>query len=562
MSDKYLRNERQQLLNSIGTELSWGWSPAVDFASLLENRLHRAEDASAAQAEEQRRSAAEEKTPQKSQAEQSLDALIKQIQLSDEPKAPAPASTACGSDSDVHILVAGGSDIRHIFRTLSTLRAKQEAVKEDKASAKATASNNGDSTFHFYLYEPNLRIHCRHLFFLQWLLDSMFSLEELEERVLMFLDVYGNILNRDITSAQARSVLQRLLKGFQQEAGSELMKLVSFEEMKMKEKDFVEQQLRHWAKDSSKAPLTEQWVFRVRQEMAERYDNRDNVIDWDFVFGLTDYTNLLKFPEYRDWRKTGNAFDVCHINPRRGFDYQYVNPNKSLCHFDDRGNGVYAGDVKNGPFFALGAQTENDKIRYRTADGTCKYGNGVVAMHNVRAWLYTLMTGQPWPWEDHKYAWDDDAHYNRLPPGTPNSVAYQAQFPKVRFHLVGLSWDRFILRVREKKHPRMEGAFFGTSCTSSMTTEFFRDVMRAQGVVVAETAKFIVNAEEAAKKAYEQQIHQFASQAGWAEDAALTRKLHEGQPNEKEVQGSTRSAAQETSSRRYAMPYQIALVRK
>lgn len=39
MSDKYLRDEKQQLLNAIGTEACWGWSPAIDFTEILQERL-------------------------------------------------------------------------------------------------------------------------------------------------------------------------------------------------------------------------------------------------------------------------------------------------------------------------------------------------------------------------------------------------------------------------------------------------------------------------------------------------------------------------------------------
>lgn len=48
----------------------------------------------------------------------------------------------------------------------------------------------------------------------------MFALEELEERVLMFLDVYGNACTRDATAAQARSVIQRLLKVLNNNTGT------------------------------------------------------------------------------------------------------------------------------------------------------------------------------------------------------------------------------------------------------------------------------------------------------------------------------------------------------
>ncbi|KAG5501408.1 hypothetical protein JKF63_03221 [Porcisia hertigi] len=590
MSDKYLRNEQQQLLNSIGTEVCWGWSPAIDFVSLLAKRprhpagggeSQQSTDGVASQQPVMPTSASPVSDVataphSKDKEEAELDDLIAQIRNRTAPTTEATETTAVDSstsdpqqgplstsptsslpttgagDKDVFIMLAGASDIRHLLRTLSSLR----------AAGFAGDQPGPQPTYHFYIYEPNLRLHCRHLFFLQWLLDSMFALEELEERVLMFLDVYGNALMRDITAAQVRNVVQRLRKALETDS-SALLRIASFEEMKSKERDFVESQLGHWNCDASTADIEEQWSQRVRQEMAERYDNRDNIIDWDFVFHLTEYTNLLKFPEYRTWRNTGVAFDVSHINPRRGFNYDYKVPNKTLCLFSRTGRGVYSGDIKNGPFFSFGALTLNKHICHRTADGTCKYGNGVVSMHNVRAWMYTLMTGLTWPWANHAFAWDDASNYNYLPPGTPSGVAYAASLPKVRVHFVGLDWDRFVLHCREGKAPRMDAAFFGTSCTQYMTPTVLRDVMSGAGhaVVVAETAKFIVDAEDAAKKAYLAKLDDLARLGGWARDEALTRALHEGQPDERPVEG-TMSDAQKISRERYAQPSLLAYIAK
>eukprot|EP00796_Vickermania_ingenoplastis_P008743 gene8744-6149_t len=553
MSDKYLRDEKQQLLNAIGTEQDWGWSPAVDFRSLLEGRLPDGAKRAAPQKSTHNDPTLAVNTENPNGTTKSKDELEFEALLQGLPGASASSKNEEEQSGDhVNILIAGAGDIRHIFRTISQLR-----LEEEKKAKQGDGAAEGErKTYHFYIYEPNLRIHCRHLFFLQWLLDSMFSLEDLEERVLMFLDVYGNAMIREITAAQCRNVVQRLLRALQSEDG-ELMRMTSFTEMKMKERDFIESQLLHWGRDASHADIAEQWENRLRQEMAERFDNRNNIIDWDFVFRLTDYTNLLKFPEYRDWRNTGIAFDVGHINPRRGFDYHYNTPNKSLCHFDRRGRGAYCGDVKNGPFFGFGAQSENKQIRQRTADGTCKYGNGVVSMHNIRAWLYTLMTGMEWPWSDHKFAWDDDKHYNYLPPGTPSGTEFQVRFPPVKFHFVGLELSRLLLHVKEGKVPPFDAGFVGTAVIHELTPELFQ-AFEPHAVVVAETAKFIVDAEEEAKDAFTERILGAARAAQWKNNVQLTAALHKGQPEPRKEDG-TASKAQQLSLKRYAKPYQIAL---
>lgn len=546
MCDKYLRDEKQQLLNCIGTEQAWGWSPAIDFSTLMRDRLpdKKTPAERTIQHQDPSLAVAQEGTV-KSKDELEFEALMQGL--------PSASASKAESADGVHILVAGAGDIRHLFRTIAQLRL-DEAKRQEASPSPPDAP-----VYHFYLYEPNLRIHCRHLFFLQWLMDSLLSLEDLEERVLMFLDVFGNIMLRDITAAQSRSVVQRLLRTLQYDEG-ELNAIVSFEEMKLKERDFVEGQLVHWGKDSSDAgTLADQWERRLRQEMAERFDNRNNIIDWDFVFRLTDYTNLLKFAEYRDWRNTGVAFDVSHINPRRGFEYNYTTPNKTLCQFDRKGRGAYCGDIKIGPFFGFGTATLNKEICQRTADGTCKYGNGVVAMHNIRAWLYTLLTGRKWPWGDHKFAWDDDANYNALPPGSPRGTEFHVQFPKVKFHFVGLELSRLLLHVKEKRIPKFDAAFVGSSVTHELTVPLFES-MAPHAVVVAETAKFIVEAEDDAKDAFVERIVSSARAANWKNDLGLTAQLHKEIPEPRKYEGAE-SNAQKISKRRYDRSHQVALTR-
>lgn len=552
MSDKYLRDNRQHFLNGIGTELSWGWSPAIDFTVILEKQGKSVERCTKdlpidliESLDKKKETTGVESYTKKEEVFTDVDAMIAAIQ-----QQTLEAKKEEEGGNIVRVLLCGACDIRHIFRTLSSLHVKSN-------SARVTPV-----IYQFYIYEPNLRVHCRHLFFLQWLLDSIFSLNELEERVLMFLDVYGNILTRDTTSVQCRNVAQRLLRLMRNEEG-ELSQLVSFAEMKSKERDFIEEQIVHWTRDTSQSKVHESWSHRLREEMAERYDNRNNIIDWDFNFSLRDYTNLIKFPEYRTWRNTGVAFDVTHINPRRGFTYNYVVPNKTLCHFNKKGFGVYVGDMKNGPFYSFGAQTANKYIREKTADGTCKYGNGVVAMHNVRAWLYGLMVGQEWPWADHAFAWDDNAAYNYLPSGAPSDVTYQAAFPDARFNFIGLDFARFLKHIQNNKISKMDLAFVGTSCTHLMRPEFFADVMTSDAVVVAETAKFVIDANDDCKHAFVKKICDLAEAANWEKNNDLTDLLHVDQPAPPKVDDITSATnAQKMAFDRHQLPFHVALTRR
>ena len=575
MSDKYLRSEQQLLLNAIGTDLCWGWSPAIDFMELLpmrslaqlvqpstESRGQNPGDDDDDDDGEQSKNKKGDKgpappaEPATSHEDDGLDELDRLLLDTQKKKTSSTATGAedgsVGADEEVKILLCGACDIRHVFRTLASLRV---LLSRQSAGQRAT--------LHFYIYEPNLRVQSRQLFFLQWLVDSLFSLTELEDRVAMFLEVFGNSLLRDITSTQAKLVAKHALRSIGFAEGA-LGKAIDFSsEMKSKEKDFVEEQIKHWVKESSRCAVQENWISRVRMDMAERYDNRDNLVDWDFNFHLFEYTNAMKFPEYRKWRSSGIAFDYCHINPRKGFNYDYTQPNHTLCHYDRKGVGIYNGDIKNGPFYSIGIDGQNEFLKARQADGTLKFGNGVQAMHNVRAWLYSLMTGREWPWEDHKFAWDDPANYNYLPPGTPSDVEYQASMPKAKFTFIGLDLERTLSHFSNsgggagggRKARGFDAAFVGSNSSQFMTPAFF-SAMSADGVVVAETIKFVIDAKDDAKAAFEEKLKNFAQQSHWAVDDAGTAKLHRFQPPPRKFETEL-SEAQKKSAARLKSNYQL-----
>jgi dynein assembly factor 3 len=440
---------------------------------------------------------------------------------------------------DLHVLLIGAGDVRHVLQTICKLRRRKPKGR-----------------VHLYLYEPNLRLHCRHLVLLQVLFDRL-TLDELEDRTSVFLEIFGNTLIRDITAMHLKAATERALKLLGYNKGY-LADFFDFSEMKMKERDFVEQQLKHWANDASTANLEKQWDSRVRTEMAERYDSRTNIIDWDFHMNLMEYSHLIKYPEYREWRLTGQAFDYARINPRRGFKYDYTVPNKSLAHFDRAGRGLYQGDVKYGPFFALGCDTENANLTQRGVDGTVKYGNGVIAMHNVRAWLYELATQKEWPFEEHKFAWDDAAFYNHLPPDAPKQTELDPEMPNVLIHIVGLEFERFLLHMGETSPaPRkFDAAFVSCGCANFLAKPLL-SAMCDDGVVVCETIKYVLDAVDEAKDGFIGKLNSQAAACGWSHRPTLTAHLHARQPPPK-THATEPTTTQLRADQRCMKPHQVA----
>lgn len=48
----------------------------------------------------------------------------------------------------------------------------------------------------------------------------------------------------------------------------------------------------------------------MRHHYKERYDFRNNLIDFDYVSNFKDYAPNVSFREYKDWRNKGLAFEV------------------------------------------------------------------------------------------------------------------------------------------------------------------------------------------------------------------------------------------------------------
>ena len=61
---------------------------------------------------------------------------------------------------------------------------------------------------------------------------------------------------------------------------------------------------------------------RCRYLFGKRYDYRQNLIDWDYQMGVKTIAPIVHWYHYRDWRKTGVAFE-------QGFS-RYIVSNKTM----------------------------------------------------------------------------------------------------------------------------------------------------------------------------------------------------------------------------------------
>ena len=94
--------------------------------------------------------------------------------------------------------------------------------------------------------------------------------------------------------------------------------------------------------------------FRLRHHFGDRYDFRNNLIDWDYQSTVKPNAGCVHYTQYRSWRNTGVAFEFG--------DQAYVRPNRTMASFAEgkergRGSTLRRGfwtDVVVSPYHAVG----------------------------------------------------------------------------------------------------------------------------------------------------------------------------------------------------------------
>lgn len=209
-----------------------------------------------------------------------------------------------GSNSEKKIFLSGLSDIRHILRTLS----------ENSLSSGFPLT--------FYLHENNKEVLARQMFFIYLINDMALPIRE---RVELFLEVYGNCLIRERAAEYVSQASQNLIKIVTQHKNAPNIKSVfDLSALKFKERDDLEEIFRSWilGVDFDMVGLRDQ---RLRYHYKERYDHRENLVDWDYHWGYKEIAPQVNYRHYREWRRSGIAYEYRFAT--------YTAPNRTLSSY-------------------------------------------------------------------------------------------------------------------------------------------------------------------------------------------------------------------------------------
>lgn len=125
----------------------------------------------------------------------------------------------------------------------------------------------------------------------------------------MFLDLQGNCLIRERTQAYLDEVTKELIQLITEDSKckSVLTELIDFSNLKFKDRDEIEDVFSSYL-SAHKFEMTSLRDHRLRGHFKERYEHRRNLVDWDFNFGIKDFSKSVHMTEYRAWRLSGVAY--------------------------------------------------------------------------------------------------------------------------------------------------------------------------------------------------------------------------------------------------------------
>lgn len=405
---------------------------------------------------------------------------------------------------ELNFLVIGGCDGRHLLKTL------------------AQAYRHTRRYMNLFVVDGCPELVARQLLLMSLALEKT-SRCGLLEKTRRFLEVYGNILLRPPTSryviAKARQLTGMVTNP---DFMNCLLPCVSIEQMKYRERDYMENLLNFWTTgNTNQFNACELWEHRIRHSLGLRYDTRVGVYDWDYHMRMKEIAGQICFPEYKHFRERGVAFTW--------LETEVCRPNVTLAagvyrcgdRYLHRG---YLGDMVTSPFVAYGLDCV-DKDMLKSSHGVCHKRATDVSERNVMRMLYELENRREFDVsamnldKGHDLGMvvlsEFDAKLSESHPEAPlllredRDTYINMDFGKV--HFLSLS------ALEHYPHkPHFQGLFHGVFVGNNMLPRVKPSVWsmaRDDAIVLMESRKYMVELKRDDVKAYGEQIEQAAAAA-------------------------------------------------
>lgn len=273
--------------------------------------------------------------------------------------------------NELHILLLGSGDPRHILKTLSK-------------------SHTNDTKIIFYMLEGCWEIIARNILLLNIALEQSTELS-IKGKTHLFMDIYGNALIRPASYNYMCSKATHYANAITDlDYARQTMQMLNFDMLKFSERDNLQNIFDFWqSKKENIFNISKYWEDRVRADLATRYDSRMGAFDWDLQMKLKDYGASQICPqEYKHWRDIGVAF----VFP----EYEQVHANKTLAvglmrYGDQYKHRGYLGDIHIGPFCAFGLNC-TDNAFLQSNHGTNRFRATDLTERNIYEIMHEITT--------------------------------------------------------------------------------------------------------------------------------------------------------------------------
>lgn len=257
-------------------------------------------------------------------------------------------TSAASRLSGERICSIGACDGRHVLRTWYE-------------HAHGCTAHGCTPQLHATVVETHADLVARQMVMFCLLTDS--SLGPPHSRAAYWLEVLGNVTLRARTAEAFASAARKLCDAlFASDDGATIVLpidggarlVLDLGGVKHAARDELVAHLDLWARGAGTGSCeraARAWDDRMRRVFGERYDVRENLVDWDAVMGLGSLLAHAWPLEYRKWRLTGIAFDFeadasADAEPRA---------NLSLISGSTKAPPVWLGDSSTSPLVAYGA---------------------------------------------------------------------------------------------------------------------------------------------------------------------------------------------------------------
>jgi len=286
----------------------------------------------------------------------------------------------------LNILLIRPCDPRHIVKTIAERR------------------RTSDRPMNIYILETPIEVLARHLLLLHVFVDYSVPIRQ---RAVLFLEIFGNALVQEKTSSFIDDAGRNLVELVCGEKYEGFMRdIVDLSHLKQRERGNLEMVFKSW-NASMNFDVKTLRDYRLRHFYGDRYDCRQNVLDWDYQNRVKKVASIIHIEQYREWRMSGTAFEFSGS--------AYSAPNRTCATYLDctmkkgRDKGMkklvqgYWADILVGPHISFGVDCNQDEENAECLFQIVNKGTGTeqhrhncveVSMYNILGFMWELETNK------------------------------------------------------------------------------------------------------------------------------------------------------------------------